>query len=110
MRPTTNLDNTSYNPDKSITNKYVQGRFIPPKADNMATQPQQQSSSKEGSKENTILNRPRHGRERSAQGHSSGSADKMPQGPALTVPTTQAGGPPQATPVNNTKRDYQDPL
>ena len=37
--------NTSYNPDKSITNKHVQGRFLPPKADNMAAQPQQQSSS-----------------------------------------------------------------
>ena len=47
---------------KSITNKHVQGRFIPPKADNMAAQPQQQSSSKEGSKENTILNGPRHDR------------------------------------------------
>ena len=53
--------NTSYNPDESITNKHVQGRFIPPKAGNTSIQPQQhQSSSKEGSKENTILNRPRH--------------------------------------------------
>ena len=42
--------NASYNPDKSITNKHVQGRFIPPKADNMATQRQQQSSCEEGSK------------------------------------------------------------
>ena len=50
--------NASYNPDESITNKHVQGRFIPPKADNIATQPQKQSSSEEGSKENTILNRP----------------------------------------------------
>ena len=40
--------NASYNPDESITNKHVQGRFIPPKVVNMATQPQQQSSSKEG--------------------------------------------------------------
>ena len=101
--------NASYNLDKSITNKHVQGRFIPPKADNMATQPQQQSSSKEGSRENTILNRPRCDRERSAQGHPSGSADKMPQGPAPTAPTTQAGGPPQAPPVNNPNRDHQDP-
>ena len=45
--------NASYNPDESITNKHVQGRFIPPKVGNMSTQPQQQqqSSSKEGSKE-----------------------------------------------------------
>ena len=49
--------NASYNPDESITNKNVQGRFIPPKTDNTATQPQQ-SSSEEGSKENTILNGP----------------------------------------------------
>ena len=48
--------NASYNPDESITTKNIQGRFVPPKADNMATQPQQQSSSEEGSKENTILN------------------------------------------------------
>ena len=46
--------NASYNPDKSITNKHVQGRFIPPMVGNMPTQQQQQqSSSKEGSKENT---------------------------------------------------------
>ena len=56
--------NASYNPDESITNKHVQGRFIPSKTDNMATQPQQQSLSEEGSKENTILNGPRHDRER----------------------------------------------
>ena len=58
----------SYNPDKSITNKHVQGRFVRPKVGNMSTQPQQQqqSSSEEGSKENTILNRPRHQKERSA--------------------------------------------
>ena len=50
--------NASYNPDESLTNKHVQGRFIPPKVCNMSTQPQQQqqSSSEEGSKENTILN------------------------------------------------------
>ena len=38
----------------------------------MATQPQQQSSSEEGNKDNTILNGPRNERERSAQGHPSG--------------------------------------
>ena len=61
-------------------------------------QQQQQSSSEEGSKENTILNGPRHQKERSAQGHPSGSADSMPQGPAPTAPThtPQTGGPPQA--------------
>ena len=75
----------------------------------MAIQPQQRSSSEEGSKENTILNRPRFKRERSAQGHPSGSADKMPQGPAPTAPTTQTGGPPQAPPVNNQNRNQQDP-
>ena len=66
--------NASYNSDKLITNKHVQGRFVPPKVGNMPTQPQQQqqSSSEEGSKENTILNGPRHLRERSAQGHPSG--------------------------------------
>ena len=54
----------SYNPDKSVTNKHmfhnVQGRFVPPKVSNKPTQTQQQqhSSSKEGSKENTILNGP----------------------------------------------------
>ena len=83
--------NASYNPDESITNKHVQGRFIPPKVGNMPTQQQQQSSSEEGSKENTILNGPRNDRERSAQGHPSGSADKMPQGPAPTAPTSQTG-------------------
>ena len=86
--------NASYNPDESIMNKHVQGRFVPPKVGNMPTQ--QQSSSEEGSKENTILNGPRFDRERSAQGHPSGSADKVPQGPAPTAPTTQTGGPPQA--------------
>ena len=102
--------NTSYNPDKSITNKHVQGRFIPPKVGNMPTQQQQQqSSSKEGSKENTILNGPRKKREKSAQGCPSGLADKMPQGSAPTAPTTQTGGPPQAPPVNNQNRDHKDP-
>ena len=71
--------NASYNLDKSITNKHVQRRFIPPKVGNMPTQQQQQqSSSEEGSKENTILNGPRYKRERSAQGCPSGSAEKMP--------------------------------
>ena len=46
--------NASYNPDESISNKHVQGRFVPPKVGNTSTQPQQQqqSSSEEGSKEN----------------------------------------------------------
>ena len=76
----------------------------------MLTQQQQlQSSSKEGSKENTILNGPRNERERSVQGHPSGSADKMPQGPGPTAPTSQTGGPPWAPPVNDQNRDHQDP-
>ena len=93
--------NASYNPDESITNKHVQGRFVPPKVGNMSTQPQQQqqSLSEEGSKENTILNGPKHLRERSTQGHPSGSADSMPQGPAPTAPSSQTGGPPWAPPV-----------
>ena len=106
--------NASYNPDESITNKHVQGRFIPPKVGNTSTQPQQQqqSSSKEGSKENTILNGLRHQKERSAQGHPSGPADSVPQGSAPTAPThtSQAGGPPWAPPVNNQNTDHQDPL
>ena len=102
--------NASYNPDESITNKHVQGRFIPPKVGNMPNQQQQQqSSSEEGSKENTILNGPRNKRERSAQGHPSGSAEKMPQGPVPAAPTSHTGGPPQAPPVNNQNRDHQDP-
>ena len=104
----------SYNPDKSVTNKQVQGRFVPPKVGNMPMQPQQQqqSSSKEGSKENTILNGPRHQKERSAQGHPSGPTDSMPQGSAPTAPThtSQTGGPPWAPPVNNQNTDHQDPL
>ena len=95
----------SYNPDESVTNKHVQGRFAPPKVGNMPTQlqQQQQSSSKEGSKENTILNGPRHQKEMVAQGHPSGPADSVPQGPAPTAPThiSQTGGPPRAPPVNN---------
>ena len=103
----------SYNPDESITNKHVQGRFIPPKVGNLSTLPQQQqqSLSKEGSKENTILNGMRHQKERSAQGHPSGPADSVPQGPAPTAPThtSQTGGPPWAPPVNNQNTDHQDP-
>ena len=104
--------NTSYNPDKSITNKHVQGRFIPPKVGNMSTQPQpqQQSLSEEGSKENTILNGLRHQKERGAQGHPSGPAHSTPQGPAPTAPKSQTGGPPWAPPVNNQNTDHQDPL
>ena len=78
----------SYNPDESVTNKHtfqnVQERFMPPKVSNKPTQPQkqQQSSFKEGSKENTILNGPRHQKEMGAQDHPSGPADSIPQGPA----------------------------
>ena len=75
----------------------------------MAPQPQQQLSSEEGSKENTILNGPRHNRERSAQSCPSKPTDDRPQGSAPTAPTTQAGGPPQAPPVTNQSRNYQDP-
>ena len=66
-------------------------------------QQQQQSSSEEGSKENTILNGPRHQKEMGAQDHPSGPADSAPQGPAPTAPThtSQTGGPPWASPVNN---------
>ena len=74
---------------ESITNKQVQGRFVPPKAGNMSTQPQQQqSSSEEGTKENTILNGPRHHRGGSAQEHPSGPADSVPQGPTPTAPSS----------------------
>ena len=78
----------------------------------MSTQPQQQqqSTSRECSKENTILNRPRHQKEMSAQGHPSGPADNVPQGPAPTAPTLHTGGPPQASPVMNQNKDHQDPL
>ena len=75
----------------------------------MATEPQQQSSSEEGSKENTILNGPQHNKEKSAQSHPSKPTDDGPQGSAPTAPTTQAGGPPQAPPVTNTNRNHQDP-
>ena len=106
--------NASYNPDESVTNKHVQGRFVPPKVSNMPTQPQQQqqSSSEEGSKKNTILNGPRHQKEMGAQGHPSGPADSVPQGPAPTAPThtSQTGGPPWAPPVNNQNKDQQDLL
>ena len=103
--------NTSYNPDESITDKQVQGRFVPLKVGNMSTQPQQQqqSSSEEGSKENTILNRLRHQKDRNDQGHPSGPADSMPQGPAHTALSSCSGGPPQAPPVNNHNKDHQDP-
>ena len=100
--------NASYNPDESITNKNVQGRFVPPKADNTAAQPQQ-SSSEEGSKENSILNGPANDRERSAQGHPSRPAGNKPQGSAPTAPTTQAGGPSQALPVTKPSTSHQDP-
>ena len=76
----------------------------------MATQPQQQSSSEEGSKENTILNRPRHNKENSAQSCPSKPTDDRPQGSAPPAPVTQAGGPPQVPPASNTNRNHQDPL
>ena len=100
--------NALYNPDESITNKHIQGRFIPLKADNIAAQPQQ-SSSEEGSKENTILNGPRNNRERSAQGHPSRPTGNKPQGSAPTAPTTQTGGPSQAPPVTKPNTNHQDP-
>ena len=100
--------NALYNPDESITNKHVQGRFIPPKTDNTATQPQQ-SLSKVGSKENTILNGPAIDREKSTQGCPSRSTGNKPQGPAPTAPTTQAGGPSQAPPVTKPSTSHQDP-
>ena len=90
--------NASYNPDESITNKNIQGRFVPPKADNTAAQPQQ-SSSEEGSKENTILNGPANNREKSTQGCPSRPTGNKPQGSAPTAPTSQAGGPSQVPPV-----------
>ena len=101
--------NASYNPDESITNKNVQGRFIPPKTDNKSTQPQQLSS-EEGSKENTILNGPAIDREKSAQGHPSRSTGNKPQGSAPAAPTTQAGGPSQAPPVTKPSTSHQDLL
>ena len=86
-----------------------QGRFVPPKTDNTATQPQQ-SSSKEGSKENTILNRPAINGEKSAQGRPPRSTGNKPQGSAPAAPTTQAGGPSQAPPVTRPSTNHQDPL
>ena len=71
----------------------------------MPTQPQQQlqSSSEEGSKENTILNGPGHQKEMGAQDHPLGPVDRKAQGPAPTAPThtSQTGGPLRAPPVNN---------
>ena len=99
----------SYNADESITNKNVQGRFIPPRTDNKATQPQQ-SSSEEGSKECTILNRPTIDKEKNAQGHPSRATGNKPQGSALAAPTTWAGGPPQAPPASKPSTSQQDPL
>ena len=99
---------TLYNPDESITNKNIQGRFVPPKTNNTATQPQQ-SSSEEGSKENTILNGPAINRGKSAQGRPSRSTGNKPQGSAPTAPTTQAGGPSQAPPVTKPSASNQDP-
>ena len=91
-------ENTLYNPDDSIITKNIQGRFVPPKAENMVTQPQQQSLSEEGGKENTILDRPRS--ERSAPGHPSGSADKgttrtSPYSTHITNWRTTTGSPSQ---------------
>ena len=69
----------SYSPDESITNKNVQGRFVPSRTDNKATQPQQLSS-KEGSKECTILNGPTIDKEKNAQGHPSRATGNKLQG------------------------------
>ena len=99
---------TSYNPDESITNKNIQGRFVPLKMDNKATQPQQ-SSSEEGSKECTILNGPAIDREKSTQGCPSRATGNKPQGSAPAAPTTQAGGPSQAPPVPKPSTSQQDP-
>ena len=92
-----------------LQTKTSQGRFVPPRTDNKATQPQQ-SSSEEGSKENTILNRPAIDREKSAQGCPSGSTGNKPQGSAPAAPTTQAGGPSQAPPITKPSTSHQDPL
>ena len=101
--------NASYKPDESITNRNVQGRFVPPKADNTATQPQQ-SLSEEGSKENTILNGPAIDSEKSPRAILPRSTGNKPQGSAPTAPTTQAGGPSQAPPVTKPSTSHQDPL
>ena len=97
-----------YNLDESFTNKNVQGRFVPTRTDNKATQPQQ-SSSEEGSKECTILNGPTIDKEKSAQGHPSRATGNKPQGSAPAAPTTQAGGPSQAPPVSKPSTSQQDP-
>ena len=96
-----------YNPDKSITNKNVQGRFVPPRTDNKATQ--QQLSSEEGGKECTILNGPAIDTEKSAQGHPSRATGNKPRGSAPAAPTTWAGGPSQAPPVSKPSTSQQDP-
>ena len=76
--------------------------------DNKATQ--QQSSSEEGSKECTILNRPMIDKEKSAQGHPSRATGNKPQGSAPAAPITWAGGPSQAPPVSKPSTSQQDPL
>ena len=96
-----------YNLDESITNINIQGRFIPPRTDNKATQ--QQSSSQEGSKECTILNGPTIDKEKSAQGCPSRATGNKPQGSAPAAPTTWAGGPSQAPPVSKPSTSQQDP-
>ena len=70
---------------------------------------QQQSSSEEGSKECTILNRPTIDKGKSAQGHPSRATGNKPQGSTPAVPTTWAGGPPQAPPVSKPSTSKQDP-
>ena len=110
MRPTTNpvvmLHIIWMNPSPS---KNIQGRFIPSRTGNKATQPQQ-SSSEEGSKECTILNRPTIDKEKSAQGCPSRATGNKPQGSAPAAPTTQARGPSQAPPVSKPSTSQQDPL
>ena len=101
--------NASYNPDESITNKNVQEGSSHQSQITQLHNPQQ-SSSKEGSKENTILNGPAIDREKSAQGHPSRSTGNKPQGSAPAAPTTQAGGPSQAPPVTKPSTSHQDPL
>ena len=89
-----------YNPDESITNKNVQGRFVPPRTDNKATQ--HQSSSEEGSG-------PTINKEKSAQGLPSRATGNKPQGSAPAAPTTWAGGPSHAPPVSKPSTSQQDP-
>ena len=109
MRPTMNLvvmlRIIQMNP---LQTKNIQGRFIPPRTDNKATQPQQ-SSFKEGSKENTILNGPAINREKGAQGHPSRSTGNKLQGSAPAAPTAQAGGSSQVPPVTKPSTSHQDP-